>query len=365
MRKKILGIVVALTFAILTANAFAGPITPGNLVVVRFGDGVAALDGKARDVFLQEFTTAGTLVQTLAMPTSGSGSNRQFRNAGTNANEGYLKLSTNGQYMTLFGLDAAAGAQTSSDWSATGRVVGRVGIDGTIDTSTVLTDAGLSGNPRSAVMDGSNIWVGAGSTGGVRYTTFGTVGASTQLSSLTRCREVNIFNGQLYASEQSGPSGHGIYAIGSGLPTTSGQTATLYVNTASGAGNPDLLDYWFADASTVYVADRRTIVNGGGIQKWTLSGSTWSLAYTLTSGLSTGCNGLTGTMVGGNAVLYATSDGISNRLLTVTDTGASSAFTSLFTTGANTMLRGLVLTIPEPATLSLLVLGALVLRRRR
>jgi hypothetical protein len=49
------------------------------------------------------------------------------------------------------------------------------------------------------------------------------------------------------------------------------------------AVNRDLVNFyllaWFKDANTLYIADDGSAASGGGIQKWTQSGGTWSLAY--------------------------------------------------------------------------------------
>jgi hypothetical protein len=56
---------------------------------------------------------------------------------------------------------------------------------------------------------------------------------------------------------------------------------------------------------TVYVADDRTVALGGGIQKWTLSGGTWSLAGTFKG--TDGFRGLTASENGAIVTLIATS----------------------------------------------------------
>ncbi len=126
------------------------------------------------------------------------------------------------------------------------------------------------------------------------------------------------------------------------MPTTGPQTATLYVDTSvTGSGSASPYDFWFKDDNTVYVADDRTIALGGGIQKWEFNSdtSTWDLSYTLDTG--SGARGLTGTVVGSDTVLYATTFGNSaNNLITLTDTGAASAFTILATAPTNTIYRG-------------------------
>ncbi|MEP6667269.1 MAG: hypothetical protein ABJA81_12550, partial [Nocardioidaceae bacterium] len=121
-------------------------------VVYRVGNGVASLNGNAATVFLDEFTTAGTLVQSLPMPTSVSGSNRRLTASGNATSEGFLTRSDNGQFLLVPGYDSTPGTGSiaSADWSATNRVIGRVDAAGNVDTSTALADSGLVAGPRSA-----------------------------------------------------------------------------------------------------------------------------------------------------------------------------------------------------------------------
>jgi hypothetical protein len=79
------------------------PLTFGNLVVVRVGTGSGALTSASTATFLDEYTPAGVLVQTIAMPTVGSGLNQPFTNSGTATSEGFLSISTNGFYLLLGG----------------------------------------------------------------------------------------------------------------------------------------------------------------------------------------------------------------------------------------------------------------------
>jgi len=62
-------LVFALALAAVTSHASS--ITPGNLVIYRVGDGSAALGTAATAVFLDEYTPLGTLVQSIALPTTG------------------------------------------------------------------------------------------------------------------------------------------------------------------------------------------------------------------------------------------------------------------------------------------------------
>src|SRR5262245_39194582 len=142
-----------------SASAFAASITAGNLVLVRAaggpnGDGSAALQGggTAAQVFLDEYTTAGVLVQSIAMPGTRNttvGSQRALTLSGTQNLEGQITLSGNGQYLIMAGYNQSVlGSGTNNVPSggdgvttAVERVIGRVGLDGTVDTSTALIDA--------------------------------------------------------------------------------------------------------------------------------------------------------------------------------------------------------------------------------
>ena len=57
----------------ICTNLFGAPFTPGNLVVYRVGDGAAVLASSGTAVFLDEYTTAGVLVQSIPVPTTTPG----------------------------------------------------------------------------------------------------------------------------------------------------------------------------------------------------------------------------------------------------------------------------------------------------
>lgn len=333
------------TLLVLAGAAQAAPFTPGNVVVVRMGTGTGALSTAATAVFLDEYSLSGALSQSIAMPTAASGANAPFANSGTSTSEGDLNLSTNGQFLTLAGYGAIPGvsgivATTSAN---TPRVVARVSLAGVVDTSTKLGDAYNANNIRGAVsVDGSAFWTTgtATTTGGVRYSILGGT-TSTQLNAaLSNTRWAGIYNGQLYCSSASGVF-QGVSMVGTGLPTTSGQTVTLLPGFPTATG-PQSYDFRFADGgNTLYVGDDRTVATGGGVQKWTFNGGTWSLAYTLNAGLGTiGARGvdIVATLRGINTLVATTSNG--GGLFTVIDTGAASSFTSVATATTNTVFRG-------------------------
>ncbi|HEX4347798.1 MAG TPA: immunoglobulin domain-containing protein, partial [Vicinamibacterales bacterium] len=340
--------------AALTLLALAGrhvqaatSFTPGNLVVVRMGDGGAALSSAAAPVFLDEYATAGGApVQTVAMPTAVSGANVRFTDSGSASSDGSLNRSADGRYLTLAGYDADAGT-AGVVASAAARVVARVSTDGTVDTSTRLTDGYGANNIRSAVSDdGSRFWTaGTGAGGGTRVVSLG-AGTSLQVSgSVTNTRIVSIYSGQLYTSSASGAF-QGVSSVGTGLPATSGQATTILPGfpTASGPSSYGfaLLDLNSAvlGVDTAYVADDRSAASGGGLQKWTFNGATWSLAYTINTGAS-GARSVVADTSGANVVLYATTgESSANKLVSIADAGAASAMTTLAIAGTNKIFRG-------------------------
>ncbi|HEX5050758.1 MAG TPA: hypothetical protein VFZ65_03200 [Planctomycetota bacterium] len=368
---------IACSVAIAPAMLAQAPFAFGNIVVLRVGDGSAALSTAAAAMFLDEYTPAGALVQTIALPTSTSGSNHAITVRGIATSEAYLGVSTNGVYLLACGYDAAVGTPdigTAGELpTTTNRVIARVDLVGTVDTSTALTDAytgsnnGVSvtsqGNPRAVASDdGQRFWIaGTGSTSdsGVRFVPF--PGATTSIGlnagAPTNCRVAGIHDGQLYTTSASTVY-LGLNQVGLGLPTTGGQPISLLPGfpTAGGTAAGSAYDFFFAGPDTVYVADDNSIGSSvGGIQKWTFNGTTWVRQYRLQLATDTGCRGLTGFVQNGVVTLWGTvntssTGGAQTQLVTVTDTGPGSVVTSLATSPSNTAFRGLRY-IAKPSTL--------------
>jgi hypothetical protein len=219
--------VLATSVAIgVAAPAFAAtPFTPGDIVVYRVGAGTTSLSSAGTAVFLDEYSTTGALVQSIAVPPTATLPSHPLVASGTATSEGLLTLSADGRFLVATGYDAAVAASGvgSSSSSSVPRVVATVDGNATINTTTALTDAASGNNFRSATSsDGNSIWV-TGGAGGVRYTTLGS-STSTELNTTdTNLRQLNIFNGQLYADAdptKSTSSGITVATVGSGLPTT-------------------------------------------------------------------------------------------------------------------------------------------------
>lgn len=80
MRKMFtISVKLFLLMIIFSVQSNYAQFTPGNLVVVRIGDGSAALTSAGTAVFLDEYTPAGVFVQAVAMPTAVNGANKKAR----------------------------------------------------------------------------------------------------------------------------------------------------------------------------------------------------------------------------------------------------------------------------------------------
>jgi hypothetical protein len=121
-----------------------------------------------------------------------------------------------------------------------------------------------------------------------------------------------------------------------GFPTTTG---------------PSSYDFWFANASTVYVADDRANASGG-IQKWDLVGGTWVLGQTLSPATNVGCRSVSGCVDAGTTTLFATTT--ANTVVSIVlAPSATPVITTLITAAANTALRGVeFVRTPASATYS-------------
>ncbi len=367
MRFSVLSLIAV---AGIASAAIAGPLTPGNLAIVRLGDGAASLSGAAAATFIDEYTVSGTFVQTIAVPTSASGANRALTMQGSSTAMGALSLSSNGQYLTFSGFDAAPGTASvgTTTSAAVNRIIARMDMSGNVDTTTAM-NAAFSGNQtRSAVtVDGTNFWV-AGGNSGVQYVPFGAVSGTNQVSTgtPTNLRVLNLALGNVYVSSASGTGTQGILQLGSGIQTTPASLAILpnFLSTTGGAGS--FYDYYFADANTAYVADDSAVAGLGGLQKWTFDGTNWNRVSTTAAPTGTRIRQMTGVTVSGVTTLYITGDNGSSAnsaFFSYTEAGGFSG--PLASAGTNKAFRGIELIVPAPGSIALVGLGGLIAARRR
>ena len=158
----------------LEQRAMMAAFQPGDIAVVRIGTGASTLTAHPTEVYIDEYDPAGTLVQSIAMPTSGANA---FTVGGTGFTDGGLSRSDNGQFLVAAGYRKDVSPLTTlpaTDLSAaTPRVVGRLAVNGSVDTTTALGDA-YSGNTFRGVAssDGTSFYLSGANvnpSGGVRY----------------------------------------------------------------------------------------------------------------------------------------------------------------------------------------------------
>lgn len=305
--------------------------TPGNLVVVRVGDGGSSLSTASALTYLEEYTPAGVLQSSIQLNAVGTAN--KLTNSGSSTSEGILTLSADGRYLLAAGYNAEVGVASVGTTSAAtvARTIARVDAGRNVDISTALANAYSGGNIRGATsVDGTSFFL-AGSNAGVRYATLGATTSSSISTTITNARAVRVYRNRVYFSTGTGTT-PGIYVVDLASNTASGQTATSFLPTGSGASSASPYGFVLLDRDpavpgfdAAYVADDGVGSPTPGIQKWAFDGTTWTMQGTP---IGSAYRGLTGTInPDGSVTLYATSNTSAggNQLVTVTDVNAYNA----------------------------------------
>ena len=349
--KRLLSLVAAA--AVLPWVTSAADWQVNDLVLVRVGDGTTTLANTAGPLSLLEVSQAGFLVQTIGV-SSGSGG---LQISGTATSEGQLVMNAGGQSFTLAGyVPPFTGSGSLSGRTAAQAPRGYVTVDshGTVSSATTLSGAYSGQNIRSGFASGSTAWfTGSGTAAGSGLTY--SDGSSVSTIQGVNSRVLGYYNGNLFYSTGSGTQGIYKYA---GLPTTA-TTSSAFLTGVTGQGSSPYDFFFSPDGNTLYVAD-----DAIGVQKFTKSGSTWTLAYNFTDPATVTGNkayGLAVDFSAANPVVYWTTP---NDLYAATDAGAAAEGVSILSAGANYAFRGLEV-IPEPSSLAILALGAVVLLNSR
>ncbi len=435
--KAKIGIAAAVVLSgAVTAAVHAAAFTPGDILVTRVvagsvdttqtnANGVAPIvtpsvpmgNGIAATVEIDEYdpTNFTTPVMSITLPNvqqtnTAAGSSYALTLSGTQNQEGTILNSLNNEFFSIAGYNQTAGVATATGANGTNaapsstvqRVVGLISLNGTVDTTTGLTDAVSTVSIRSAyTTDGTNIWVNGATKnvtqlGGVHYATVGST-TSTQITAFDTGAGSDIlggFNfgsgpqlllGNLKSASQAVPATgagfRGIAAVGdatqgpgAGLPTSFSNTTFPTQLNGFGANttlaNGEIADnYWFKDANTLYIADNRnntsvanTTVSSaafGGVQKWSFQDTdgdgipdSWVFQYNIplgtgVTGAGVGAHGLAGKVdpSTGNVDLYTTTFDVganANYLYEVVDNGSNLTIANgglpLATSGANDVL---------------------------
>jgi hypothetical protein len=380
------------SFAVNTTSATSGvalietvlkAFTPGNIVVVQRGDGTVNLGSSAYPVFLDEYTTGGALVQSIALPNVDAGTQHSLFLSGQNGAEGLINRSANGAFITLSGYDLPVGHTfiTSTFPYQYPRSIAELGLNGLIDTSTAIsttqvaitaasesgttvtittatpsgftmgeqlvitgispsgydgqvtvtsasgttftytaasglgsatlssafaTSAAVPYNPLDVVSyDGQEFWlasnlpVGDTTDSGIEYVSaLGATGATQLGASNSGAAAISISGGQLYITKGSG----NVQAVGTGLPTTVGQTLSGLPNLSNAYGsffpnaeNPEQVlllntnDGTTNNPNVLYIADQsngilKFYLNNAAISSLSESGTTVTVALSAPPG---------------------------------------------------------------------------------
>jgi hypothetical protein len=309
----------------------------------------------AAAVSLEERRLDGVIIGTVALPTENDGGNLAYSNSGSAASEGSLSLSGDGRYLIAAGYNATVPTANVASTAGINRLIARVDATGAVDTTTTIDSATAftTDNFRGATsQDGTAFWAsgnGASGTGGIWYVPLGGSGLVQILNSPANTRWPNVFGGQLYASASTGSTFNNVFTVGSGLPTTGPQTATVLHGMPATGPSPFSFVLFDRDATAgyelMYVSDDGNAANQG-IQKWTLSAGTWTRVATFNLSPAVDFKGLAGVVTGSNVTLIATTDQgtAANRIVTFVDTGSGTPTGNVISTSQSGQIyRGVAL----------------------
>ena len=297
--------------------------------------------GVTSPIYLDQLTTAGTLLNTFAVPTN------QLVTSFSSKSEIALNVAQDGQSLTFMGYAAAVNTLDVSNSNTPGvydptnpvgnsyyRVVAQLTPDGTLQTTDVNPYSGNNG--RAAAFAAGNYYLVGNSNngGGTPANVVAAAGAQiatpgqsasqppTEIGNFSvtqygypadkagkdnNFRGLRLYGQTMYVTKGSGSNGiDTVYQVGSSgsLPTTanaSSEPITVLngfpTSLARSAGINNIYPFgiWFANASTMYVADEGdgTYADAArstyaGLQKWVLTNGAWTLQYVLQSGLNLG-----------------------------------------------------------------------------
>jgi hypothetical protein len=323
---------------IVSQNSYAGDsgatqFIPGNLAVLRAGDGVESLSSHGNSIYVDQFTTNGTLVSSLAIPDN---TTNALLISGSASSEGALTRSADGRLLLIAGYNIAytnsSSSLTKSSADDVPRALGVLDIAGNFALAAATTNQYGENNMRSGTTDGQGNYWGAGANSGTYY--FGDAETNNVQTNVANSIVIQDLGGNLFFSTSK--TTPGIWQI-PGTPTT---PAAANVFLATGDDSSPYAFAFNTNFTTAYIADD-TLAGNGGVQRWDFNGNAWTMTYAFTSLTNIGARGLTVDFSGAHPVIYATTaEDANNRLVTFTDTGADAPLTTLATSGVNQLFRG-------------------------
>jgi uncharacterized protein (TIGR03437 family) len=395
--------------------------------------------GITSPIFIDQMTPTGTLVNTLAVPPN------LLTTSFSSKSELAINLSLDGSVLTLMGYVAppntidVSNSNTPLVYDPTNpaggsyyRAVLQIGANGALQVTPTNSYSGNNG--RAVVLaNGFYYMVGNSNNGGgtpanviastgVQMATPGQTAGTpaveignfsiTQVTNPTTMlpyaadkagkdnnfRGLAVFQSSLYMTKGSGSNGiNTVYQVGNGALPTLANAAATPINVLPGfptalaktttASSLFPFGIWFANATTLYVADEgdgvvadAATAPNAGLQKWILVNGTWQMAYVMQKGLNLGVpysvpnyptalnpstdglRNLCGKVNSdGTVTIWAITSTVSangdqgadpNKLVSIVDTlantsptnAANESFTTVRTANAGEVLRGVSLT---------------------
>lgn len=345
--------------------------------------------GITSPIFLDQLTTSGTMLGTLAIDPS------LLTTSFPSKSELALNLTADGSGLTFIGYATGINQLDVSNSNTPGiiepgnpvtttptyRVVAQVQADGSLQTTT--TNAYAGNNGRAVILAANGLYYAVGNAGNGDGSATVTAGTGVQIvvpgqnataatPGTTKVGDFNItqygyaadksakdnnyrgetiFNNTLYVSKGSGSNGiNTVYQVGNAgtLPDlANAATAPIMIlpgfpvglakDPANTVSHP--FGLWFADANTLYVADEGDGVcadaassTTAGLQKWSLLNGIWTLDYVLQQGLDLG---VPYGVAGLDAALNPATDGLRNLTGRLDSDGTVSLFAITSTVSAS------------------------------
>ena len=307
-----------------TTNGVAA-IANGTYFQVFNNDSVDANFGITAPITLSELSTNGSIVTNIAVPTN------DLVTSFSSKSELALNLSSDGTSVSFAGYDAPVNAIDRSNSGTPGntndgnsprdlatptyRGILSLNSDGSFGSPTYINSY-AGDNIRAAILTPEGYYT-VGSSGqktnyagtGVQLVTpggnpstnagsVGTYNFGDNTSKDNNYRGETIFNNTLFITKGSGSKGvDTVYQVGTAgtLPTGTNNAFTIlpgFNTNAVGTGGPHPFGIWFANATTLYVADEGTGLTNdfgttnnsyAGLEKWSDVGGNWIMDYNLTN----------------------------------------------------------------------------------
>ncbi|MGN6368273.1 MAG: PEP-CTERM sorting domain-containing protein [Phycisphaerae bacterium] len=404
----VIAAVIAAAASLPAAQAATAPFTPGDLLVYRdvtsnfiTPTGAPAvqpgLNSTGNEVFLDEYSPLGVYQGSL---------DTGLVDPGNSSSHGLMNISPDGKYLAVPGYASyASGGINSTTADVDARVVKVYNTaDGSLVGTVNFTDSSITSDYRSAVTDGTNVWVSGASTTGIRTNTIVSPASSTSNilgTTSNNYRGLQIAGGQLYLSTSNSEKLDIVGTSSASDPISTATGQSLFPQALSLAPSTSISPFQFAlfslggtgDIDTLYMSDDASATRG--IRKFSLVSGVWVENGDFQADPSVAIRGLAGVKNNdGSVTLYATLPPTSasatnvSTVYSYTDsTGFSGSTTGL--TGTLSPLatiqtvadavdpnavtgsyHGIVVlpgAVPEPASLGLLAVGAagLLTRRRK